>query len=97
MCLWTLEAPTAGLNTEWFFLMQTRAHFSRAWRRSSYLNLSGPETLGLAVDTPGEEKVHTAFGEDAGPVSELLCFVDPLVELHRGFSGTPPPSPFTSG
>lgn len=89
MCPWTLEALTAGLNTEWFFLMQARAHFTRAWRRGSYLNLSGPETLGLAVDTPGEEKTRTAFGEDTGPASELLCFVAPLGELHRGFSGTP--------
>lgn len=59
MCLWTLEAPTAGLNTEWFFLMQARAHFTRAWRRGSYLNLPGPETLGVAVDTPGEEKTQS--------------------------------------
>lgn len=58
MCPWTLEAPTAGLKTEWFFLMQARAHFTEAWRRGSYLNLPGPETLGVAVDTPGEEKTQ---------------------------------------
>lgn len=52
---WTLEAPTAGLKTEWFFLVQARAHFTKAWRRGRYLNLPGPETLGVAVDTPGEE------------------------------------------
>lgn len=58
MCPWTPEPPTAGLNAEWFFLMQARAHFTRVWRRGSYLNPPGPEMLGLAVDTPGKEKTQ---------------------------------------
>lgn len=81
MCLWTLEAPTAGLRPEWFLLIQARAGFTGACRRGHYLNPPGPETSVWSGHSRKRE--DTAFGEVAGPASGLLCFETPwFSETH---------------